>query len=149
MSNDTRQSLIDALKAVLADSYALYLKTQNYHWNVTGINFKSLHDLFEQQYRELIEPIDEIAERIRSLGVAAPGSFSAFSALKSIDEAQNDVDAETMLRDLHRDQEKLIKTLNAALQQAQHVEDEASVDLLIGRIAVHEKNHWMLAATLG
>lgn len=144
-----KQTLIKSLEIVLADTYALYLKTQNYHWNVTGMAFKSLHELFESQYTELLEPIDEIAERIRTLGARAPGSFEEFSTLKTIREATPQTTAEQMLKHLHDDQAAIVKVLNKALEQAHKHNDEASIDLLIGRIATHEKNQWMLAATLG
>ncbi len=144
-----KEALINALKVVLADTYALYLKTQNYHWNVVGMNFSALHTLFEGQYTELIEPIDSIAERIRTLGTRAPGSFAEFSALKSIDEADPTADAPAMLKALLNDQQALLDSLQQALQQAQHINDEATIDLLIGRMAAHEKNQWMLASTLG
>ncbi len=141
--------LTDALKVVLADSYALYLKTQNFHWNVTGPNFKSLHDLFEEQYTDLAAAIDEIAERIRTLGEKAPGSFSSFSKTTSIKDGDEEANADTMVRQLRDDQHTISAALNRALHIAEQQDDEVTVDMMIERLSVHEKNGWMLSAILG
>ena len=147
MSN---KPVTDSLKTLLADSYILYLKTQNYHWNVTGMHFASLHALFEEQYTDLFEAIDDIAEHIRTLGEKAPGSFKSYNALKTIEDADGDenADATTMIRHLRDDQYKILQTLEHLLQKAQDAEDEPSVDLAVERMRVHKKNSWMLNALL-
>lgn len=144
MSN---KKVVEALKVSLADSYTLYLKTQNYHWNVTGPQFKGLHTLFEEQYTELAGAVDELAERIRALGEKAPGSYREFSKLATIKEAAGTEDAKTMVTTLKSDHLKLAQTLTKAIQAAQNAEDEGTVDMLGGRIAAHQKQAWMLEAT--
>jgi len=140
-------SSIQALKIILADSYALYLKTQNYHWNVTGTEFKTLHLLFEDQYQELAESIDEIAERIRILGQKVP-ALSDFIKLSSISNAHTDFNSVQMLKDLAKDQEIMVTNLNIGLKIVQKASDEASADLIVGRITIHEKNRWMLVSSI-
>jgi len=142
-------SLVSKLKVVLADSYTLYLKTQNFHWNVTGPSFQSLHNLFEEQYNDLFEANDEIAERIRTLGEAAPGSFEQFLGLKTIDEAPaTPPAANAMVQELAQDQDRIVATLTAALKEAQANDDEATIGLLVDRITTHEKNGWMLKSSI-
>ncbi|MBL1146628.1 MAG: DNA starvation/stationary phase protection protein [Pseudomonadota bacterium] len=138
--------VVQALSVLLADSYGLYLKTQNYHWNVTGPMFQSLHTLFQTQYEELTLIVDEIAERIRALGAKAPGSYSAFAKLGSIKEENGNPTAAEMIENLAADQNLLIATAQTLLAAAQAVGDEATADLAIGRITLHEKNRWMLLA---
>lgn len=138
----------DNLKQVLADSYALYIKTQNFHWNVTGPNFQSLHLLFEGQYNDLFAAVDEIAERIRTLGDKAPGSFKAYSAITNIEDGDENASAEEMVKQLAEDQNKIVKSLNTALDSAQKDDDEATIGLLVDRITVHEKNGWMLRSSV-
>ena len=146
MSN---KNIVSALEKVLADSYFLYLKTQNYHWNVTGSNFKSLHELFGSFYEELSEAIDEIAERIRALGANAPGSFRAFSKLATIEEEQKqNISADEMIKQLIKDHDHVLKTIRAALTVAQKAGDDATADMLIVRIEAHDKNKWMLQSSL-
>jgi starvation-inducible DNA-binding protein len=140
---------IKALEIVLADSYALYLKTQNYHWNVTGIHFRQLHLMFEEQYKELATPIDNIAERIRALGSLTPASFDALQKLTTLDKPMPTATAEIMLEDIMQDQEKIIATINKAIAIAKKHDDEATITLLADRLLVHDKNHWMIAASLG
>lgn len=144
MSN---KPVTQALKVVLADSYALYLKTHNYHWNVEGPHFKSLHELFEEQYTDLAEAVDDIAERIRTLGEKAPGSFSAFSNLTSIPEGDESLEAMAMVQDLVSAQETVIKSLTEALKAAQKADDEVTIGLIVDRMTVHEKAQWMLKST--
>ena len=144
----TNNKQISALEAVLADTYTLYLKTQNYHWNITGTDFHQLHIMLEAQYKDLIEPIDVIAERVRSLGALTQGTFAAFMKLKTIEEAKSGIAAEEMISELYEDQEKIIKTLKYALSQFEQANDLATIDILTKRIAAHEKNHWMLGAVL-
>lgn len=142
----TNQPVAYALKKVLADSYALYLKTQNYHWNVTGPHFRSLHLMFEEQYTELAAAIDVIAEHIRILGEKAPGSFEAFQTLSTLSDGDENADAGRMVRDIRDDQLALSRMLKDAVALAQRHHDEATIDLLIGRIRAHEKNAWMLSS---
>jgi starvation-inducible DNA-binding protein len=143
------KNTVEKLKTVLADTYTLYLKTQNYHWNVTGPSFQSLHLLFETQYNDLFLAVDLVAERIRSLGSNAPGSFSAFLALSNIKEAKDKTpDAESMVKELAKDQEVIVKSLSAALKEAQKAGDEATIGLLVDRITAHEKNAWILKSSI-
>lgn len=144
----SKDHLVQALGVVLADSYTLYLKTQNYHWHVKGPNFKSLHLLFEEQYQALALAVDAIAERILMLGHNAPASYKVFASLTTIEEGDSSLDAASMVKALADDQDKIIKTLNAALKAAQAIDDEGSVALLGDRLAEHEKNRWMLRSSL-
>ena len=148
LSADERREIADRLSALLADSYSLYLKTHNYHWNVTGPLFNTLHTMFEEQYTELAAAVDEIAERIRALGIKAPGSYSAFSSLTSIDEASGDENAEDMIRALVDGQETVARTARDAFPAADSANDEPTADLLTQRMQIHEKNAWMLRSML-
>jgi len=137
-----------ALAALLANSYTLYLKTHNYHWNVTGPMFTTLHTMFETQYTEYALAIDEIAERIRSLGAYAPGSFSAFAALSQVHEETGHPDATTMIRTLIVDQETVVEAARAVFAAAEASKDQATADLAVRRMDVHQKNAWMLRSHL-
>ncbi len=139
---------ISALQVVLADSYSLYLKTQNYHWNVEGPHFAALHTLFEAQYTDLFAANDEIAERIRALGEKVDGSYEAFAKLTGMSTADKDLEAMEMVKDLFDSNQLMIKSLKSCLEAAQSAEDEVTTDLMIGRINVHEKASWMLRSTL-
>ncbi|HEX9877437.1 MAG TPA: Dps family protein [Gammaproteobacteria bacterium] len=143
-----REAIALGLSKLLADSYTLYLKTHNYHWNVTGPLFNTLHLMFEQQYTELAAAVDEIAERIRALGVAAPGSYKAFSALATVEEARGDETAEEMIRELVIGQEAVVRTARDVFPTADRASDEPTADLLTQRMQVHEKNAWMLRSML-
>lgn len=143
-----RKDIASGLSKLLADSYSLYLKTHNYHWNVTGPQFNTLHTMFEQQYTELATAVDEIAERIRALGINAPGSYSAYAALTSIDEGSGDESAEEMIRQLVTGQETVARTAREAFPAAENASDEATADLLTQRMQLHEKNAWMLRSML-
>lgn len=143
-----KTELANALSKLLADTYTLYLKTHNYHWNVTGPQFHSLHLLFEGQYNELALAVDDIAERIRTLGFPAPGSYAAFSKLASLEEATGTPEAAEMVKDLAADQAIVIKTLKQVWALANDAGDEGTIDLLSGRLSVHEKTAWMLNASL-
>lgn len=149
LSKADRNEVAQELTKVLADSFAVYLKTHGYHWNVRGPEFFALHTLLETQYREIWEALDEIAERIRSLGVLAPQGYAAFANLTSIKDGDPEKDAPAMLKDLMVDHETLIATARAALKKAQDDGDDVSVDLLTQRLASHEKAAWMLRSTLG
>lgn len=143
-----RKNIADGLSRLLADSYTLYLKTHNYHWNVTGPMFQTLHLMFETQYTELALAVDVIAERIRSLGEKAPGSYIEFSKLSSIKEAVGNVSATDMVSDLVKAQESVIKTARSLFPLADEAHDEATADLLTQRIQLHEKTAWMLRSLL-
>ena len=136
------------LKKVLAGSYVLSLKTQNYHWNVEGPHFKQLHDLFQEQYADLAVAIDDIAERIRTLEEYAPANYNTYQSLTEIVDGKEQQDAFSMVKDLANDQKKLIKALNETIKVAQEAGDEATADLAISRVTVHEKNKWMLKSSL-
>lgn len=148
-SADQRNALTTGLTRVLADTYALYLKTHGYHWNVRGPNFSQLHLLFETQYQELWAALDEIAERIRALGEFAPQGYGALANLTSIRDGNPETPAEAMVEELMRDHEAVIATLRSALASADEAGDDVTVGALTDRLAIHEKTAWMLRATLG
>ncbi|MCP5143932.1 MAG: DNA starvation/stationary phase protection protein [Gammaproteobacteria bacterium] len=148
ISTDHRASLAQGLSRLLADSYTLYLKTHNYHWNVTGPMFNTLHLMFEQQYTELALAVDLIAERIRALGHRAPGSYQAYAALTGITEEQDVPSASTMLQRLVEGQETVVRTAREVFRIADEANDEPTADLLTQRMQVHEKNAWMLRSML-
>lgn len=143
-----RKEIADGLSRLLADSYTLYLKTHNFHWNVKGPMFFTLHALFEEHYTELAAAVDEIAERIRALGSPAPGSFQQFNELSSITEETGLPDAEEMIRQLVLGQEAISRTARSVLPVASEADDEPTVDLLTQRMQIHEKNAWMLRSLL-
>ena len=148
ISDQDREAIALGLARVLADSYTLYLKTHNYHWNVTGPMFNTLHLMFEQQYTELATAVDEIAERIRALDVYAPGSYRAFSELTEIEEDTSVPAAEEMLRQLVIGQETVVRSARNVLPVTEAAQDEPTTDLLTQRMQVHEKNAWMLRSML-
>ena len=143
-----RLAVAEQLGKVLADTYTLYLKTHNYHWNVTGPMFNTLHLMFEDQYNELWMAVDLIAERIRSLGEYAPGSYAQFAALTSIDEADGVPDAHAMLADLVAGHESVARTARQAFGPAEAAGDQSTADLLTQRLQIHEKTAWMLRSML-
>ena len=143
-----RKAIAEGLANVLADTYTLYLKTHNFHWNVTGPMFQTLHLMFEQQYNELALAVDLVAERIRALGHPAPGSYAQFSKLSSISEATAVPKAEDMIRQLVQGQEALVRTLRTVFPTAEKASDQVTVDLLTQRMQVHEKTAWMLRSLL-
>jgi len=149
IKKEDREQIAAGLSKLLADSYTLYLKTHNYHWNVTGPMFNTLHVMFEQHYTELATAVDEIAERIRALGVKAPGTYREFAALTSIDEASGDESAEGMIRQLVVGQEAVVRTAREVFPAADAANDEPTADLLTQRMQIHEKNAWMLRSMLG
>ncbi|MEO7511978.1 MAG: Dps family protein [Gemmatimonadaceae bacterium] len=148
MSKQSDKAVAEALSALLASSYTLYLKTQNFHWNVTGPMFTTLHRLFETQYTELAMAVDEIAERIRALDTFAPGSFSEFSKLSSVKEATGRPAAKEMIQQLVADQETVAEAARRVIEAAEAVRDQASADLATRRLDVHEKHAWMLRSHL-
>ena len=143
-----RKAIAKGLSRLLADSYTLYLKTHNYHWNVTGPMFNTLHLMFEAQYNELALAVDTIAERIRALGYPAPGSYKAYSELTVIKEENDSPDAETMIRRLVEGQEAVARTAREIFPLADDAADEPTADLLTQRMQIHEKNAWMLRSLI-
>ena len=147
ISDHHRLSIAEGLKHLLADSYGLYLQTHFFHWNVTGLQFRELHLMFEEQYTELAVAVDDIAERIRALGVFAPGTYKAFADLSSVKELNEVPAADQMLAVLVHNHEQLVKTCRGVLKIAQDAEDESTASLVSDRMRVHEKTAWMLRAT--
>jgi starvation-inducible DNA-binding protein len=143
-----RRALADGLGHLLADTYVLYVKTQSFHWNVTGSMFQTLHTMFEKQYQGLAEAVDEIAERIRALGHPAPGSFSQFAELSTIQEEPGVPAAEEMVRQLVLAHEAAVRTARTVLATAESNDDQVTIDLLTERMQVHEKTAWMLRSLL-
>ena len=148
ISAKERGKIAEGLSRLLADTYTLYLKTHNFHWNVTGPMFNTLHLMFETQYTELALAVDLIAERIRSLGHPAPGSYRAFAKLSSIPEADGVPVAEDMIRQLVEGQEAVVRTARKLFPVVDAAHDEPTADLLTQRMQLHEKNAWMLRALL-
>jgi starvation-inducible DNA-binding protein len=143
-----RKKIAEGLSRLLADTYTLYLKTHNYHWNVTGPMFNTLHLMFMTQYTELGLAVDLIAERIRALGVYAPGSYKDFGKLTSIKEETGVPSAEKMLAILVKDHETVVRTAREVFPLTDDAHDEPSADLLTQRMQIHEKTAWMLRAML-
>lgn len=141
-------SLIFALKKVLADNYLLLLKTQNYHWNVKGVHFHSLHVLFQAQYTDLFAAVDEIAEYIRASGEVAPGTLKAYSELSNITDGVETLSAMDMVADLAQSQTVIINSLQECIDEAEKAHDNVIADAMIARMAIHRKNKWMLDATM-
>lgn len=143
-----RKDIAAGLSKLLADTYTLYLKTHNFHWNVTGPMFQTLHLMFETQYNELWTATDLVAERIRSLDVYAPGTYSEFAALSSIKEEKAPVEATNMIRHLVSGHESVIRTARALFPAAEKAGDQVTIDLLTQRMQIHEKTAWMLRSLL-
>jgi starvation-inducible DNA-binding protein len=148
MNKQSNEAVVEALSVLLASSYTLYLKTHNYHWNVTGPMFTTLHTLFETQYTELATAVDEIAERIRTTGAFAPGSYSAFAKLSTVKEETGHPKAEDMIRALTLDQQAVTETARRVIEAAEKAGDLATGDLATRRLEIHEKNAWMLRSHL-
>lgn len=147
---EQRQEIAHGLSRLLADTYTLYLKTHNYHWNVTGPMFQTLHLMFETQYIELATAVDLIAERIRALGAPAPGTYREFGALSSIEEDDQDEvpGATEMIGRLVQGQEAVVRTARSVFPVVDEAHDEPTADLLTQRMQVHEKTAWMLRSLL-
>jgi starvation-inducible DNA-binding protein len=143
-----KKAIAQGLCRVLADTYTLYLKTHKFHWNVTGPMFGSLHLMFEQQYTELATAVDELAERIRTLGTYAPGSYREFQSLTTIPEEEYHPSAEEMVRLLAEGHERVSATIREMFEIPDEFGDEPTLDLLTGRMVVHEKAAWMLRAII-
>jgi len=148
ITENDRKKIADGLSKLLADSYILYLKTHNFHWNVEGPMFNTLHQMFMVQYTELWNALDQIAERIRALGFYAPGSHKKFSQLSSIVESEENIPAKMMIKQLLEGHEAVSKTIRSIYPTAEAGSDESSLDLLTQRLQVHEKTAWMLRALL-
>ncbi len=148
ISDAHRKQIADGLAKLLADTYTLYIKTHNFHWNVTGPMFQTLHLMFEGQYQALALAVDEIAERIRALGLPAPGSYKQFSQLTCIPEETGVPEASQMIRQLLEGQEAVTRTARNVLPLANDANDQPTVDLLTRRMEAHEKNAWMLRSLL-
>lgn len=143
-----RREIAEGLSRLLADTYTLYLKTHNYHWNVTGPMFQTLHLMFEQQYNELALAVDQIAERIRALGFPAPGTYAEFGRLSSIKEEEGVPSAQEMIRKLVEGHEAVARTARTVFPTAEDANDQPTADLLTERMQVHEKTAWMLRSLL-
>lgn len=141
-----RVRIAEGLKRLLADSYTLYLQTHNFHWNVTGPQFRELHLMFEEHYTELAVAVDDIAERIRTLAVHAPGTYKAFAQLSSIKEVDGVPSAQEMIDILTKGHEQVVKTCRDVMSIAQELTDESTVALVSDRMRIHEKTAWMLRA---
>lgn len=148
MANDAQNAVTDSLSELLANSYTLYLKTHNYHWNVTGPMFTTLHTLFETHYMELATAVDEIAERIRALGAYAPASYSEFQKLATVQEETGHPKAEDMIRNLVEDQKKVVESAQKVIDAAESAGNDVDMDLGTRRRELHEKNAWMLRSHL-
>lgn len=142
-----KEDYYQAFARLMADTYTLYLKTQNYHWHVRGPHFKTLHLMFEEQYTQLALGVDALAERILTLGHNAPATFAEFSQLRTLEEGDSKRTAEQMVAALCQDHQLILKDLYKVLKMAQELNDEGSTTLLGDRIAEHEKTHWMLKAS--
>ena len=148
IAENDRKAIAEGLSRLLADTYTLYLKTHNFHWNVTGPMFNTLHLMFEQQYTELAQAVDLIAERIRALGFPAPGSYGQYAKLCSIKEEDGVPVANEMIRQLVAGQEAVVRTARNIFPTVDKANDEPTADLLTQRMQVHEKNAWMLRSLL-
>ena len=148
ISDKDREKVAEGLGQILADTYTLYLMTQNFHWNVRGLQFPILHKLFEEQYQELAMAVDSIAERIRALGFLAPATFAEFLALTAIKERPSSTDAHDMVQYLMEGHETVSRALRDVFPDAEEADDQATTDLIAGRIEVHEKAAWMLRSSL-
>lgn len=148
ISQSHREEIAQGLSRLLADTYTLYLKTHNFHWNVTGPMFQTLHLMFETQYTELALAVDVLAERIRSLGFPAPGTYKQYAALSSIKEEEGIPKAQEMIKLLVEGQEAVVRTARSLFPAAEAAQDEATADLLTQRIQLHEKTAWMLRSLL-
>ena len=147
INKENRSEISEGLKRLLADSYTLYLQTHNFHWNVTGPQLRELHLMFEEQYQELALAVDDIAERIRTLDVPAPGTYKAFAELSSVKEVDGIPSSADMVKLLTKGHEQVVKTARKVLKVAQEADDESSASLVSDRMRVHEKTAWMLRAT--
>lgn len=149
LEESVRKQIAHKMNLLLADTYVLYTKTQNFHWNVVDHNFYSLHQFFEEQYKELAEAIDEIAERIRMLGEHTQGSLKQFLEMTSIKESATPRHSHEMIKELIKDHDSMIRFLREMIELATKLQDEGTADLLIQRLRAHEKHMWMLHSSNG
>ena len=147
INEEDRIKIASGLKRLLADSYTLYLQTHNFHWNITGLQFRELHLMFEEHYTELSVAVDDIAERIRALGVLAPGTYKEFHELSSIEEVVGITNSEEMVKILTTSHEQVIRTCREVLKIAQDSDDESTASVVSDHMLTHEKTAWMLRAT--
>lgn len=143
-----RKEIGSALQTLLATSYTLYLQTHNFHWNVTGPQFRDLHLMFEEHYNELAIAVDDIAERIRTLGEIAPGTYAAFARLSAIEEVEDVPDAQSMISILMKGHEQVVRSCREVLALSGDADDESTSALVSDRMRVHEKTAWMLRALI-
>jgi len=148
INEQDRAKIAESLSRVLADSYLLYLKTHNFHWNVTGPMFQTLHTMFQEQYTELWKALDLVAERIRAVGHYAPGTYKRYTDLSSIQEESGVPEAQEMIRQLVQGHEAVARTAREAFRVADDVNDQPTAGMLANRMEVHEKNAWMLRSFL-
>ena len=148
ISENNRKKIVEGLARMQADTYTLYLKTHNFHWNVTGPMFQTLHLMFQTQYNEIWLAVDVIAERIRALGFPAPGSYKEFAALTEIKDSKGVPNAKEMIRQLMEGQETVVRTARAVFPIAEAAGDQPTADVLTQRMTVHEQNDWMLRSLL-
>ncbi len=148
ISENDRKAIANGLNHLLADTYTLYLMTHNFHWNVKGPMFNTLHLMFETQYTELAEAVDVIAERIRALGYPAPGTYGEFMEMSSIKEVKGQPSAEEMIKHLVHGQESVVRTARSLFNVVEKASDEPTADLLTQRMQLHEKTAWMLRSLL-
>ena len=148
LNKKSREEIAEGLAEILADTYTLYLKTQKFHWNVTGPHFRSLHLMFEEQYTELALACDEMAERIRALGMLAPGSYSEFSKLAAVKESVEPLKADAMVKELTKDHETIVARIQKIFPVVTADDDQATLDLFIQRLRSHEKTAWMLRSVM-
>jgi starvation-inducible DNA-binding protein len=146
IKENDRLKIAEGLKSLLADSYTLYLMTHNFHWNVEGPQFRELHLMFEEQYTELALAVDEVAERIRTLDVPAPGTYKEFARLSSIKEVDGIPEGRKMVDILTQGHEQIVKTCREVVKLAQAADDESTAALASDRMRIHEKTAWMLRA---
>lgn len=144
----TNQALTQNLKNLLSETYILMLKSQNYHWNVTGGNFHALHVMFQEHYENMFQAVDELAERIRAVGAVSPGTFKQFQSLSQIDSEAVQTKDREMIISLIEDHKRLVETAKKVVEEAQKDQDDATMDMAIERIQTHEKYIWMLQSSL-
>jgi starvation-inducible DNA-binding protein len=148
LDRSTSEQIAQGLAQTLADTYITYVKTQNFHWNAIDRRFHSMHEMFEEFYKQLAEATDEIAERIRMLKLKSPGSMRQFLQLTTLEESDGSLSGEDMIRDLCHDRELIIKSIRPKIEEAQKLNDEGSADLYIQHLRMHEKAAWMLRSHL-
>jgi starvation-inducible DNA-binding protein len=146
LNQEIREQVTQTLRQLLSDTYVIYLKTQNFHWNLIDPRFYFLHLLFEDEYKQLAEAVDEIAERIRILGEKTPASMKKFLEMTTLEESGSDVTADDMIKQLYEDHEKIASQIRGQIAPTQKIGDEGTADLLIDRLRYHEKTAWILCS---